>query len=370
MPNYNLPSPWNPGYALPDYVQSEPPGRGTFTTGYIERGTIDTLLPNIFGSPGEGGALKGKRGLGSLGGCSLGDMVGPVSGLGSPAQPGTSILRSTGGKAPTALLKPGFRGDPIAAYGKTAAAKLVSSIQVLDPAVRSLALKAVLDQINPSLYPTIASKATALQKKTGIGAKVALERAMAASLANGFAAELVEAGKTGTVKMVSQVGLGMYGPVAVNMALGGLLSSITSGVKSVAGAVGGAVKSGANAVTGTVGSGVKVVKDAGKAVGGAVKDAATTAYGWGKTALEKLGSIACTVLKSPLAPAAASAAGAAYGVPPQASAAGVDVAKGFCKSEAIPEVPPQEIIQQGGISPIILIGGGLAAAALLFVALK
>jgi hypothetical protein len=364
MPNYNLPTPWNPGYALPDYVASEPTGRGTFTTGYIERGTIDTLLPDVFGSPlnARGGSLKGKAGLGSLGGCSLGDMVGPVSGLGGAVAVKTSSTQI--GTAP--LPKPGFPGDPIAAYGRTAAAALTSSVKALDPSLRTPTLKAVLDAINPDLFATAASKATALQKKKGIGAGPALEKALAATLADGFAKELIDAGKTGTVKVVSQVGLGMYGDTAVQMAMGGLWSA----VKNTASSVGNAVKDAGKAVISAPGKAVDAVKDAGKAVGSAVSSAAKKVVSAAGKALNKLASVACTVLKSPIAPMAAGAAGAAYGAPPQAGAMGVEVAKGFCKQEAIPPVPPQEIIQQGGIPPVVLIGGGLAAAALLFVALK
>lgn len=51
MAFYQIPNPWNPGYALPDYVLAEPPGRGTFTTNMIPRGTVDVLPPDYLARP-------------------------------------------------------------------------------------------------------------------------------------------------------------------------------------------------------------------------------------------------------------------------------------------------------------------------------
>lgn len=51
MAFYQIPNPWNPGYALPDYVLAEPPGRGTFTTAMIPRGTVDVLPPDYLAQP-------------------------------------------------------------------------------------------------------------------------------------------------------------------------------------------------------------------------------------------------------------------------------------------------------------------------------
>jgi hypothetical protein len=50
---YHLPNPYNPGYAIPDYVMAEPPERGTFTTQWLPRGTIPTLVPDFLAKPGK-----------------------------------------------------------------------------------------------------------------------------------------------------------------------------------------------------------------------------------------------------------------------------------------------------------------------------
>ncbi len=55
MSFYILPTPWDPRYALPDYVQAEPPGRGTFTTKGPRRGTIQSLIPDPLSGDCAGG---------------------------------------------------------------------------------------------------------------------------------------------------------------------------------------------------------------------------------------------------------------------------------------------------------------------------
>lgn len=329
MAFYNLPTPWNPGYAIPEYVLAEPPGRGTFTTGMIERGTIDSLLPNVFGAAGNGGSIKGKKGLGSLGGAVFGDMVGPVQGLGAAAV--------ANGK----MMKPGFRGDPIAAYGKAMSSYLTRTIVMVDPDMRKVALKAVLDELDPKLWASVAEKAEKLQAKR-LPPKVAFQRALAAALADGFARELIEAGKTGRIQMVSQTGLGSYGAPAARMAMAGVFDKIKGAAKKVG-----------SAITG-----------AGKAIGKGVGKGVSKAASWGKKAIEKFGSMACGVLNSGAASVAAGAAAGAVGVPPQVGVKGAEVGQGFCKQEQIPPASQQEL--HGGIGLVPILIGGAALAFLAF----
>ena len=51
MSFYHQPHPWNPGYAIPKYVLAEPPGRGTFTTKWLPRGTISDVVPDFLAEP-------------------------------------------------------------------------------------------------------------------------------------------------------------------------------------------------------------------------------------------------------------------------------------------------------------------------------
>lgn len=57
MPFYHLPNPWNPHYAIPEYVLAEPPGRGTFTTRWLPRRTISSLSPDFIAKPDVGKEL-------------------------------------------------------------------------------------------------------------------------------------------------------------------------------------------------------------------------------------------------------------------------------------------------------------------------
>jgi hypothetical protein len=77
MSFYNLPHPWNPGYVIPEYVMSEPPERGTFTTQWMPRGTIPSIVPDFLAKPGKKILGRNDAQLGSLGICSLkGDTLG------------------------------------------------------------------------------------------------------------------------------------------------------------------------------------------------------------------------------------------------------------------------------------------------------
>ena len=69
---YNLPPSWNPGYAIPEYVMAEPPGRGTFTTKWLPRGSISTLDPSFVADPGKRLLGRTDAGLGSLGDTTVG----------------------------------------------------------------------------------------------------------------------------------------------------------------------------------------------------------------------------------------------------------------------------------------------------------
>jgi hypothetical protein len=44
-----LPPPWKPGYATPAYVNKEPLGRGVYRTKYHPRKSIDVLIPEYLG---------------------------------------------------------------------------------------------------------------------------------------------------------------------------------------------------------------------------------------------------------------------------------------------------------------------------------
>ena len=48
-----LAPPWRTGYAFPDYLAKEPLGRGVFRTKYTPRKTVSTLIPKYLGGLGD-----------------------------------------------------------------------------------------------------------------------------------------------------------------------------------------------------------------------------------------------------------------------------------------------------------------------------
>jgi hypothetical protein len=115
MAFFQIPNPWNPGYALPDYVLAEPPGRGTFTTAMIPRRTVDVLPPDYLAQPeiAEGGdgveARTSVTGSGtSLSGHTLDKPTLAGSTLSKPTLSGSTLGRK--GKSTRYQLRPNAVG--------------------------------------------------------------------------------------------------------------------------------------------------------------------------------------------------------------------------------------------------------------------
>lgn len=96
MSFYNLPNPYNPGYAIPEYVMAEPPERGTFTTAWLPRGTISTVVPDFLVKQ-QGKRLLGRNNadLGSLACSSLSGSTLRGSSLGDDAANAAAVTAST-----------------------------------------------------------------------------------------------------------------------------------------------------------------------------------------------------------------------------------------------------------------------------------
>lgn len=220
MSFYHLPHPWNPGYAIPEYVMAEPPDRGTFTTKWLPRGTIPGLVPDYLAKPGKQLLGRNDADLGSLGESSLrcnslsGDTLG----------------------AEEYSLEPLGGVDPVTSYGEEAALWIMSEIAKVPASQRKEALQSLLNVVDPSLWATIDRKGSEFRAK-GMPPKSALAAAISVSLSEGFMKELIEAGARAQrgdrnpFKKQSLAGLGMYED------LGGWLSSTV-------GAVGGFVSGG------------------------------------------------------------------------------------------------------------------------------
>ena len=289
---YRLPHPWDPGYAIPDYVRAEPPGRGVHFTKYLPRKTIDTLVPEY-----------------------LGDVDGRVV--------------------------PGSDSDPIAMFGKLASSHIMGTIYQLPPAVRKGALKSLFTAIDPKLWRRVASKAARLQRTRAMDPAVALEKAIASSMSMGLLEEFVRAGRKGrTPPLQSLSGLGAYGDAARTVVLHGYLEEL-----------------------GGLGKWLKnVAKAPGRILGGIAGGAGAAggkAYSWGKSAIDKIGDLACGVAKNPIGQVAAGAGAGAMGAPPQVGVAGAQIVGGMCKGDKV--APGQQVAPPSGMPGWVLpaaIGGG------------
>jgi len=248
------------GYAIPEYVAKEPkiPRGGTFTTKQARRRTYDDLHS----------------------GFSLGQ---------DDAEP-----------------------DPITDFGAKAARFTMAEIIKLPAGQRKAALKAILAELDPSIWNRTDARATDLRAQ-GVPALPALEQALAESMSLGLLEEFARVGKQGKVSPKGMLGIGYYGP---GPALAGY-----------ARAMGG--------IWGTI-------KSIGKAIPGV-----------GRTVITTVGSYACTAAQSPAGPAAAGVAGG------PAAASGVALLAGSCgggQQEYYPPPPPSF-----PLFPILLVGGAIAA---------
>ena len=84
--------------------------------------------------------------------------------------------------------------DPFLDYGVKASRLVLSRVAALPPAERKRGLRAVLDRIDPALWTEVEKKGAAYAA-AGHSPRAALERALAAGLANGLTTEVVRLGQ-------------------------------------------------------------------------------------------------------------------------------------------------------------------------------
>lgn len=230
---FNLPPPWDPGYALPQNVRDEGLERRAFVTKQMPRGTYDA--PNV----GSGGYEIPQyvrdedygQGAYTTKWQPRGTYNGPRIPQWIQRQPTVVKQRSISrtGAAVTFQRAP-LSDDELSTldqepplpdlyedYGKRAAASILTTVRKFAPGDRKAKLKTLLDRIDPSLYKRAGDIAKRYVQH-GLTAGEAFSRGLARALAAGIAAEVVTAGKTRTAPQPnSLLGLGCYG---CNAALG------------------------------------------------------------------------------------------------------------------------------------------------------
>lgn len=214
---FNLPPPWNPGYALPQNVDDEGLERHAYTTAWAPRGSFDDpkvgtagyAVPSYIKEEGYG------RGAMTTRWASRGTYYGPTVKhwldtpsarvVGRKRLPGgaTQLKIQTMAGIEQAVGGAGFA--PITAYGLDAAKALIDTVKMMPPAERKRQLKLALDKIDPKLWSKAESGAEA-EAKLGVPADIALERGLGAAMSYGISAELVALAKGKRPPERSQLG--------------------------------------------------------------------------------------------------------------------------------------------------------------------
>lgn len=177
---YDQPKVGTGGYAVPQYVMDEGYGQGTFTTKWAPRGRYDIPVPNWLDQRSKVLAQRKLRGGGG----------------------GTQITFD----ALSGTDLPKLYTD----FGARAAKAVMRQILAVPPAVRKQTLKAILDRIDPSLWNRVAQIAAAIQKG-GVSAGDALYPALAQAMSTGIAAEVIATGlRRSAPQSNTLLGLGCY----------------------------------------------------------------------------------------------------------------------------------------------------------------
>lgn len=303
MAQYRIPNPWNPHYALPPSVRAEPPGRGTFTTKWLPRGTfIDKpkdMAPSRYALPAYVRAEPIGRGTFTtkwLPRRTVGALAPDYLHTLSRDSLGADEFQDSVAKS-----------DPIQMYGTKAARLVLVELDKVPVSDRPLMMKRILDGVDPALIAKVNYRLRT-NKAKGMKQAPALRLALEDSFKEGLTREFARIGRGKSPKQSGG---------AIATGLGGLFGDIKG------------------AVTGMVGGHVTVAK--------------------------KIGGVACTVATHPAGSLAAGATAAGYGANPSDAQAGVAVAANVCGGGQYGAPPPPSFPWL----PVAAIGGAVVVAAII-----
>ncbi len=226
MSSFKIPPPWQSNYAIPGYVRSEGLQMRAHVTKWAPRGTYDDpdpfdpswdkswAVPQYIKDEGYGQGARvsewAPRGF-YVGQKALGDVEPRAMAAALPA--------------------------PYQRFGVRAASAVMGRVMALPAATRKTALKKIVDRIDGSLWSRTQPLADKLVAR-GVAPATAVHAALARAMSEGFAREVVAAGKTGKKPSARSIaGLGCYGPrhamcesgkATVMGALAGLGATFTS----------------------------------------------------------------------------------------------------------------------------------------------
>lgn len=230
---YNLPSPWNPGFALPDNVHDEGLERRAFITKMLPRGSYDPSTDGTGGyavpqyvldeGTGQGTYTTKWAPSGSYAGPKVPNWLNrrpqvvasrklPGGGQVATVQPGPlSGMGDTSTSVPVATVAPAPTPMPAAMeqYGSQAAQVLISSVSAVPANKRSAALRAQMDRLDKSLWTRTQGLFLTYQQQ-GMPPEQAFPTALQRALSTGFTASIIKGGfrQLGTPKGMG--GMGHY----------------------------------------------------------------------------------------------------------------------------------------------------------------
>jgi hypothetical protein len=214
---YNLPPPWNPGYAVPQNVVDEGLERHGYVTQWAPRGSFDNPKVGHAGYAVPGYVREERYGQGAMTTrwAPRGTYAGPkvphwldhpsVRVVGRKPMPGGATKLKIETMAGVEQAVGGAGNAPITAYGLNAAKALIDTVKMMPPDLRKRQLKAALDKIDPKLWAK-AEAGAAAETKLGVPADIALERGLGAAMSYGLSTELVALAKGKRPPERSQLG--------------------------------------------------------------------------------------------------------------------------------------------------------------------
>lgn len=228
---FNLPPPWDPGYALPENVIDEGLERRGFVTKWMPRGTYDAPDVGTGGYVVPGYVMREGYGQGTF--TTKWEPANYYDGPRVPhwlnKRPTVTADRRTGPGAQrvtfrraAALGDDSDGGHPLfTEFGRRAADQVLARVAMLPPSQRKQALRTILDAIDPSLYGR-ANTYTQDLVRSGVRGPDAVRAALARAMSVGISTEIVNLGKTRTPpRSRSLLGLGrtsaLVGTIAVNV---------------------------------------------------------------------------------------------------------------------------------------------------------
>lgn len=211
---YNLPPPWNPGYAIPESVMSEGLQRHAYVTKWLPRGTFDNSTDGSAGYAIPQYVLEEGTGRGTF--------------TTAWAPRGTApkvdnFLNRHPFRDPAVKVGMGDSAAPtqksaaLARYGQRTARTIVRSLAKVAPAQRDAMLRDIAKRIDPSLYGRIQAE-IARARMQGLPPERAFEAGVASAMTTGLLNELSDLGKTRKQpKRNSLLGVGMYEALGVTL---------------------------------------------------------------------------------------------------------------------------------------------------------